>query len=188
MRVLLKLVLPCDPDVAWVALRNPEVLRAISAPLVSLRSLEPDGFPESWEGGPHRVELRAAGIIPMGVQVVDVTLIESGGVSDGQRDRASDGGTLGDSAPDRVRMLRDSGGAESGLLRVVRGWRHRMAVSAAPGGGTLYRDELRFSAGILSPLAWPAFWVFWQLRALRIREVFPRAGALTAPEKPHLLH
>jgi hypothetical protein len=49
-----------------------------------------------------------------------------------------------------------------------------MAVSPAPSGKTLYRDQLVFSAGpILTPAMWPVLWSFWQWRGAAIRRLAP---------------
>ena len=45
MRILLKFVLDCDPDVAWDAIRSPSILKDVSFPLASFTSLEHGGFP-----------------------------------------------------------------------------------------------------------------------------------------------
>jgi hypothetical protein len=153
MRIHLKLVLNCPPDAAWRALRSPTVFRAVSWPLTTFESLEADGFPELWAAGEHPVRGRAFGLLPMGDQLIDISFPP---------------------APEGVRWVRDSGRGLTGPLAVVTQWRHTMAVSEAPGGRTLFRDELRFGAGPITPLLWPVFWVFWQWRAARLRSLAPR--------------
>ena len=44
-------------------------------------------------------------------------------------------------------------------------------LSATADGRTLYRDQLRFSAGPLTLLVWPVLWAFWQWRGRRIRSL-----------------
>lgn len=157
MRVLLKLELDCGPDAAWNAIRNPEVFRAVSAPFTTFRSKEPGGFPPQWDAGDHPVEVLALGLIPIGEQVIAVSFPDLASARGKGR------------AP--VRALRDSGRGVSGALAAVTTWRHTMAVSAAPGGKTLYRDELMFEAGVATPLLWALYWAFWQWRALRMRSL-----------------
>lgn len=152
MRVLLKLVLDCDPDAAWQAIRSPRVFREVSSPLLSFTSLEPAGFPELWPQGEHPVSVRALGLVPSGTQSIVITTPP---------------------ARNGVRRVIDTGRGLSGPLTLITEWEHTMAVSAAPGGRTLYRDQLKFSAGPLTLLAWPAFWVFWQWRALQLRRLAP---------------
>lgn len=156
MRVLLKLVLDCPPDAAWRAIRSPHVLTEVSAPLTSIRSLEPDGFPELWSEGGHAVAMRAGGLIPLGEQVI--------GISFPDAPRGNPG----------VRMMRDNGRGLSGVLSLVTRWEHTMAIAADPAGRTLYRDQLIVEAGPLTPLLWPAYWAFWQWRALQMRRLAPR--------------
>lgn len=150
---MLKLVLDCPPDAAWRAIRSPEVFRAVSFPLVSFVSLEPDGFPESWPPGEHPVQATALGVIAAGDQLIDIAVPE----------RADD-----------VRMVVDSGRALTGALTVVTQFQHTMAVSPAPGGKTLFRDRLEFSAGAATLPVWLFYWSFWQWRAIRIKMLSPR--------------
>ncbi|MGI9821868.1 hypothetical protein [Agromyces sp. Marseille-Q5079] len=153
MRVLLKLELECTPDAAWRALHSPAVLREVVAPWLDFGSLEDEGLPTTWSEGRHRVQPRAFGRVPIGEEVIDL-------------------GYPGN-LPDGVRMLRDSGGAISGPFALFDRWDHRMAVSALPGGRTLYRDRLIAHAGALDAVAWYPTWAFWQWRGRRLRTLAP---------------
>jgi hypothetical protein len=150
MRILLKFVLDCDPDAAWLAIRSPAVMSMVAAPFAQFRSLDAGGFPEVWHPGPHAAELTSLAGLPVGDQVIDIAL-----------KRRTDG----------VRMMRDAGYGESGVLALITFWQHTMAVSPAEGGGTLYRDQLVFRAGLLTPLFWPVYWAFWQWRGFRLRRL-----------------
>ena len=156
MRVLLKLTLDCDPDAAWRAIRSPAVLNAVSGPLTRFASLEPGGFPALWTEGEHPVRMLGGGLVPIGEQIIDIRY-SSG------RDRR--GRT--------VRKVHDTGRGLSGPLALVTKWHHTMAVAEAPGGRTLYRDQLVFEAGPLTALLWPLYWAFWQWRASGIRRLAP---------------
>lgn len=171
MRVLLKLVLDCAPDDAWRAIRSPDVFAAVSAPLTYFRSLEPDGFPGSWPPGPHRVMVCAARLVDIGEQTIDISYPDSVAL------RRTWG--PGDANP-AVRIMRDTGRGLSGPLTVVTRWEHTMAIAPAPGGRTLYRDQLVFAAGVLTPLLWPLYWGFWQWRAIGMRRLAPSWGASAA--------
>jgi hypothetical protein len=159
MRVLLKLTLDCVPEAAWRALRSPAVLREVVAPWLDFRSLEPGGLPTQWEPGVHRVQPLALRRWPAGEERVDLSFLD--GPADG--------------LPDGVRMLRDAGGATAGPFAMFRSWDHRMAISAAPGGRTLYRDQLLVSSGsaVADALAWYSVWSFWQWRGARLRRLAP---------------
>ena len=152
MRILLKLELDCTPDAAWDAIRSPEVFQAVSFPLTTFASLEGDGFPEQWPEGRHLLSVRALGLVDIGRQSVDLSFLER---------------------KDGVRIVRDSGKGVSGPVSLVTRWRHEMAVSALPDGRTLYRDQLRFSAGPLTLPMWLVYWAFWQWRAFGIRRLAP---------------
>jgi hypothetical protein len=152
VRILLKLELDCTPDAAWRAVRSPAVLEKVSAPVVGFTSLERDGFAELWPSGDHRVLVCAFGLVNVGTQNI--------GVSFSQR-------------RDGVRMMQDSGPPLSGALAIITRWQHQLAVSALPDGRTLYRDQLRFSAGLATPIVWIALWAFWQWRAAGLRRLAP---------------
>jgi len=149
MRVLLKMVLNCSPDAAWNAITDPAVFRQVSAPFMQFESLEPDGFAEHWTEGVHPVEASALGVVPIGIQTIDVTYLEKKG----------------------ARIMRDTGRGLSGPLALVSRWEHSMAISPAPGGKTLYRDQLVFEAEPFTPALWPMYWAFWQLRGRGIRSL-----------------
>jgi len=163
MRVLLKLELDCDPDAAWAALRSPDVFRQVSAPIMRFTSLDAGGFPTTWSDGEHRLSARAFGIVPAGEQLVDIHTEE-------RLEHSSHGRHQ---APTPVRIVHDTGRGLTFPLTLTTQWHHRMAVSALPDGRTLYRDQLTFSAGLLSPAAWAAYWVFWQWRGLALKRLAP---------------
>lgn len=157
MRVLLKFHIDCEPDQVWELLRSPAAFRAVAAPLVTVRTPEPGGFPEHWKRGSFRVTLWLLGLVPLGEQVLDLDWAVAG------------------AGRSEIRMLTDAGGPASGVLAGLHGWRHRMAVAPDPGGGTLYRDRLEVD-GALALLAWPGLWAFWQLRGAGIRRLARRAA------------
>jgi hypothetical protein len=174
MRVRLNLLLDCSADAAWEAVHSPAVFRAVSGPFTTADSLEAGGFPHRWAGGKHRVRLRMLGVLPMGSQLISL------------RD---------ETMPDGTRIVHDEGGPLTGAMRVVTTWHHRMAIRAASAGlgaaasgaaasdgsgsdaappeRTQFRDTLEVGAGVLTPLAWLGFWVFWQLRARQLRRLAP---------------
>ncbi len=155
MRVRLDLLLDCPPDAAWEAVHSPAVFRAVSGPFTKAESLEPGGFPERWADTEHRVRLRLLGLLPMGTQLIQL------------RDEVRSDGT---------RIVHDEGGPLGGAMSVVTSWHHRMATSpdpSAPDARTRFRDALDVGAGVLTPLAWLGFWVFWQLRAQKLRRLAP---------------
>lgn len=151
MKVQLRTRFAVNADDVWDAIRKPVMFRKVSAPLLEMRSLEPGGFPAQWlENAPHRVGIFALGVMPSGVQTIDVSYRTT---------------------PDGTRVMTDAGTPQSGALTVITSWRHRMAVTALPDGTTLYRDRLDFDAGLLSPLVWLSLWSFWQWRAFRLRRL-----------------
>ncbi|NQX36091.1 hypothetical protein [Herbiconiux sp. VKM Ac-2851] len=155
MRVLLKLVLDCDPDAAWRAIRSPAVFREVSSPLVEIESLAADGFPTVWEPGQHPVEMRGGGVIPMGKQIIRLNFETR---------------QHGD-----VRIVHDSGQGVTGAVSTIKLWDHQMAIAPDPAGTgkTLYRDQLKIGAGVLTPFAWYSLWAFWQWRGRKLQQLAP---------------
>jgi hypothetical protein len=170
MRVLLKLILDCDPDAAWRAIRSPTVMREVVFPWLDFDSLEPNGFPLVWEGGDHLSRVLALDAVPVGTQNLALSFMPTPVAG--------------------VRMLRDTGGGRSGLMRVLSRLDHRMAISADPAGPgpdgtlkTLYRDQLIVRAGLLTPALWYSAWAFWQWRGIRLRQLAP-TWAYDPPPEP----
>jgi hypothetical protein len=157
MYVFLRLELDCSPDDAWAALGNPAVFRAVMRPLMRVRSLDEGGFPKRWrEDCVHEVSMSLFGLVPMGLHTIDVTYTER---------------------PGGVRMVVDQGEPLTGILSLTSTWDHRMAVSASPGGKTLYRDRLSVKAGVLTLPLWLGLWALWQYRGLRLQKLARRWGS-----------
>ena len=119
------------------------------------QSLEANGFPDRRADTEHRVRLRMLGLLPMGTQLIAL------------RDETRADGT---------RIVHDEGGPLTGAMSIVSRWHHRMAINpdpAAPDSRTPFRDALYVGAGVLTPVVWFGFWVFWQLRAQQLRPLAP---------------
>ena len=155
MHVVLQLDLDATPEQVWEMLNDPLALGKVIAPLLEIEPVGHRRFPPTWAGGDHLVRTRLFGLFPLGDQRVRLTASHWGG----------------------ARILEDSGGPVSGVLSIVRRWRHRMAVSSLPGGHTLYRDRLDISAGVLTPIVWLGIWMLWQYRAIGIRRVIAERTA-----------
>jgi hypothetical protein len=149
MRVTLRLELDAYPETVWTVLHDPLALAEVVAPLLELEPVGHRRFPPTWTPGDHLVRSRLLGVVTLGDQLIRLSTSRKGD----------------------ARILEDSGGPVSGALGLVTSWRHRMAVSPLADGRTLYRDRLDFSAGILTPVVWPAVWALWQYRALGIRRL-----------------
>lgn len=155
MHVQLKLTLAASPDTVRDALANPEVMVAVTRPIVVYRSEEPGGFPRRWDDTARRVSARILGVLPLGRTHVDLRWYQVG---------------------DAV-VQEDTGRGIDGSFSIMR-IRHRMAVSKAPLSsglprGTLLRDRLEFHAGVFTPFLWPGLWLMWQWRGFRMRQLAP---------------
>lgn len=155
MRILLKLVLDCDPDAAWRAVHSPRAIAELYGPLVDVAPLcDPPSALEP--GADVPVQLRLAGAVSLGRQLIHVS----------ER--------YVDDRRGAVRILRDSGIPLTGPLAALDVWDHQMAISPAPGrpGATLWRDRLVVGGAAAVPL-WPVLWATWQWRAARLRALAP---------------
>ncbi|MGV9194654.1 hypothetical protein ACQ143_09970 [Microbacterium sp. MC2] len=155
MRIMLKLVLDCDADAAWRALHSPRALAELYAPLVDMAPVA-EGPTLLEPGSDVAVQLRLAGTVPLGRQLIHAT------------DRYVE------DHRGAVRILRDSGIPLTGPFAALDVWDHQMAVSPAPGAPekTLWRDRLVIG-GPTAALLWPVLWATWQWRAARLRAVAP---------------
>src|SRR5689334_15032595 len=92
MRILLKLVIDCDPDAAWRALHSPRAVAELYGPLLDLEPMVPGTLPTSWAPGDDvPVALTALGKVPAGEQLIHVSEREV------------------DEPAGKVRIFRDSG-------------------------------------------------------------------------------
>lgn len=155
MRILLKFEIDCDPDAAWRALHSPRAVAELYGPLLAVETLE--DAPTSFASGDDvPVQMRAAGVFPVGRQLISVA----------DRETADANGP--------VRVFRDWGVPLTGPLAALDVWDHQMAVSAVPGDPTrtLWRERLTIG-GAAAPALWPGLWAMWQWRATRIRALAP---------------
>ncbi|WBU37629.1 hypothetical protein [Homoserinibacter sp. YIM 151385] len=158
MRVTLRLELDCTADEAWELLHESAGMRYCLGPWLRARMLDGSRMPARWEEGPgYPIELRLLGLLPVGEARVE----------------------LGSETRGETRILTDDGGPVAGLLGTVGDWRHRMAVTPAPSGRTLYRDRLD-TRGPIAIAMWPMYWAMWQWRGMRIQRLAARRGRKAA--------
>ena len=150
MFVILRLDLDVDADTVWNALRSPDTMTALYAPLLTMTTADTPSLPARWnDGASADVQLMVGGVVPGGRQRIDIRLRQRGG----------------------LRILEDRGAPTSGPLTVITSWRHRMAVEPVGPGRSIYRDRLDISAGVLTPLLWIGFWAMWRWRGVRMRRL-----------------
>jgi hypothetical protein len=149
MHVQLKLTLACSPEAAADALANPEVMVAVTRPMLVYRPVD-EPFPRRWTEAAFVVSARILGVFPLGRTHVSLRFYKVAGAA----------------------VQEDTGRGVSGQFARMR-IRHRMALSEAPGGLTLLRDRMEFHAGALTPLLWPGLWAVWQWRGFRMRMLAP---------------
>ncbi len=155
MHVVLQLDLDATPEQVWEMLNDPLALGQVVAPLLEIEPVGHRRFPPTWTRGDHLVRTRLFGLLAIGDQRIRLAHLP----------------------PRRRAHPRGLGRAGVGRARHRARWRHRMAVSSLPGGHTLYRDRLDFSAGVLTPIVWIGIWMLWQYRAIGIRRVIAERTA-----------
>lgn len=163
MRIMLKLVLDCDPDAAWRALHSPRAIADLYGPMLDLVPMDAAGMPPTLEPGadvPVRLTVGGVGPSAASVRLGDQLIHVS------ER--------FAHDANGPVRILRDSGIPLTGPLAALDVWDHQMAVSSAPGDATktLWRERLVIGGAAAGPL-WPVLWATWQWRGARLRALAP---------------
>jgi hypothetical protein len=112
----------------------------VAHPLVTFEPIEPASLPKVWVDGTYWVNLLLFGFLPLGRQAIVIS-------------QPAAGDTF---------MLRDDG-----YSALVKTWDHRITLEKI-GSAVLYRDELRISAGILTPIVWLFALVFFGYRQRRL--------------------
>lgn len=118
-------LLPASPHEVWAAVQNPSLMVHVARPLAVMRFGGGAPWPQQWEPGEHKVDVRLFGFLPMGWQVIDIHLLpEEGGV------RRAEG---------------------RGYSPLIRRWHHVIEVAPGEHGGARYTDHLDIGAGFLTP-------------------------------------
>jgi len=122
MRVTRSVTLPCSAERALQEVQTTRLLQHVSAPLLTFTPVRPATLPNTWTTGEYLVRLRLFGVVPLGHQWI---------------------------VPSRAapNALRDVG---RGTL--TRAWDHVITVTSLPDGRARYTDDIRFRAGLLTPV------------------------------------
>jgi hypothetical protein len=151
VKVTVSAVLPVDIDTAWEMLHSPSVFGAVSSPFTVFREDPSAPLPARFTPDTnYTVRVYAGGIIPMGTQII----------------RLED--TV--ASPDH-RHTTDVGHGASGMLSLLKNWRHQMELKKISNGETQFNDQLSVNASWQTPLLWVALNVFWRWRAMRLRQI-----------------
>lgn len=133
-------------DRAWELARRSDTFRYVTRGVLGFRSSEP--LPEVWrQGGASRGRLVLFHLVPGWTHEIRITAVDS-----------------------RAREIRtqEAGGP-------VTAWNHRIRIQPE-GDGCRYTDEVRISAGMLTPLVWAYARVVFRYRQMRWRRL-ARASA-----------
>lgn len=147
MQITVTTTLDCPPDVAWAAIQRPDLLLHVSRPLLRMKLVQPDEWPERWEHSQYLVRLHLFGILPAGEQVIRI------------EDPAAE-------PPAEHYAVRDRGWGS-----FAHTWDHEITLAPTPDGRTLYRDRVVVGAGILTPLVAAFAQVFYRHRQRRLRRL-----------------
>jgi hypothetical protein len=151
VKITASATLPVDIDTAWEMLHTPKVFKAVSSPFTIFREKPGHALPNRFSPDTdYTVRVLAGGVIPLGEQIIRLEdSVES---------------------PDR-RHTTDVGHGVSGMLGVLRNWRHQMSLEGVANGQTQFNDQLTVNASWQTPVLWVAFSVFWRWRAMRLRQI-----------------
>lgn len=152
MIVVLSTTLPARTDACIAAVMTPALLRHVAAPLVLFEPLAPAGWPARWEAGPFPVRMKLFGFLPLGEQIIDISLPSA--------------------LPDCF-ALRDNGRS-----RLIPRWDHLITIEATE-DGTRYSDWVEIEAGWRTPFVALFARLFYAHRQRRWRRL-AASGALPA--------
>lgn len=150
MIVELSTTLRAQTDACIAAVMTPALLRHVAAPLVRFEPVAPGGWPARWSPGAFPVRMKLFGLLPLGEQVIDISLPPT--------------------APGRF-ALRDNGRS-----RLIRRWDHLITIEPV-GSATRYTDRVEVEAGWRTPFVWLFARLFYAHRQRRWRSLAER-GAL----------
>lgn len=143
MRLTLEGRLSCSLEVAWNAELRLAFLNETSRPFLILRPLADERGalpPEQWrEGMLFRLQALLFGVFPLGVQEIWVRELD----------------------PQAPVICTEETGS------IIVQWRHRASLRACGKRASIYRDEIDFQAGRLTPFLWCLAWLFYRYRLFR---------------------
>jgi hypothetical protein len=150
MRSFVESRLPCDADLAWSAVQTSALLLEVCAPLVRIRPMPGDRFPERWLAG-ETIRCRSSllGILPLGMRTIHFERIDP------------DAGEIQSRESDRL----------------VQRWDHLVRVRPDANGGCRYSDEVEIEAGWRTPLVWLFAQGLYRFRQRRWRGLARRLAA-----------
>lgn len=160
MTVTISSTLDCSPDTVWRGLQRPALLLHLSHPLLRMRLVQPDRWPERWERGQYLVRLRLLGFIPAGEQVIRI--------EDPEVD-----------PPPGHYGIRDRGWGS-----VAHTWDHEIRVAPLGDGKTRYTDRVVVEAGVLTPLAVAFAHMIYRHRQRRLRHLARNGFTGVLPAEP----
>jgi hypothetical protein len=143
MLVRLRTELPCSHEIAAAEVRKPRLLEHVASPLVHFEPIDPPVFPQYWSEGTYWVRLRILGFIPFGKQAVRVSF----------------------PPVDQGFAVRDNG-----YSALIKAWDHHITIRPSATGCS-YEDQVRVSAGILTPIVWLFAVIFYRHRQRRWRKL-----------------
>ena len=139
MRMSLETKLQCSLEQAVAEVKTLRLHEYVTHPMVTFQPIEPSSFPEAWGEGRYWVNMKLFGFLPFGRQAIVISY----------------------PTEERNFTLRDNG-----YSAMIKKWDHRITIEKT-GSGVLYRDEVRISAGILTPIIWFFALVFYSHRQRR---------------------
>ena len=160
MRIRISTKLNCPPLIAWNAVMKSEMLQYISKPILTFQPITPHELPLVWGESDYAVKVKLFGIIPLGTQIISVSIPKI------------------DTTPGKQEFqLRDSG-----RNRLFSKWDHIITIREAKSGLTKYSDRIEFRAGLLTPIIWLFLNFYFRQRQLKWRKFADSRRKLKDPE------
>ena len=147
MRVFVESLLPCSADQAWAAVQTSALLVEVAAPVVAIRPVAGETFPEKWPVGQTlRFRSYLFGFIPVGTRTLHFERIDQ--------------------------SAREIQSRESDSL--ISRWDHLIRVRPTADGRYRYSDEVEIEAGWRTLFVWLFAMMFYRHRQRRWRRVARR--------------
>ena len=143
MIVELETLLACPPSKAIEEVKKARLLSYVARPVLKFVAKDPNEFPIQWEEGHYKTSIYLFGLIPLGRQVIGLTIPQS----------------------QSLFCMRDNG-----YSKVITKWDHTITIDPID-DGTLYKDRIVIEAGALTPIIGVFVRLFFRYRQKRWRNL-----------------
>ena len=147
MKVLRSTIVDLPPETVWAEVQTARLLTHIAWPIVRFVPVGDKPFNTFKPGGRYQVRLRLFGILPFGTQWIVTSVHEP-------------------ETGEWPKRLRDNG-----YSALIDRWDHWITIAPDGKGGTRYSDDVKISAGVMTPFIWAFAQLFYWHRQRRWRSL-----------------